>query len=230
MNKVLIVDDNPSDLKILNMLLEKKGFDVTQASDAYSAIEMMAENKFDLVFLDWMMPKVNGLEILRTIRSRTAFKKIPVIFVTSKSETRDIKKAIDEGITDYLIKPLDPMILESKVAKILKRDDAWRMSEVPEALSGNSIMKVSIQIVGISEIAIQIKSTNSIPTSEILNVESEFLKKIGIPEVQIRIHECQPQQNGFIIVGILIGMKESELKEIRKFVNATIPARVSEAQ
>lgn len=220
MNKILIVDDNPSDLKVLEKLLIKKGFDVCQASDAYNALELMDKDKYDLVILDWMMPKINGLEILRTIRSNPALKLIPAIFVTSKNEAKDIKKAIDQGITDYLIKPLDPMILESKIAKILKREDGWKMSPLFDREESNSIIKTRVQILGISEIAIQFRCNANLRPYEILQLDSDTLKNIGISEVQIRIHECHAEQNGFVALGILIGLKESELKAIRQYANS----------
>lgn len=222
MNKILIVDDNPSDLVVLNKLLIKKGFEVSQANDAYNALDILQKEKFDLVILDWMMPKVNGLDILKTIRNHQTLKTIPAIFVTSKNDAKDIKKAIDQGVTDYLIKPIDPMILESKVAKILKRDDAWKITPIHEFDGGNSTLRARIEIVGISEITIQFKSSASFRPYEILHLESEFLKKIGVAEAQVRIHECTPQQNSFLILGILIGLKESELKGIRQYANSTI--------
>lgn len=222
MNKILIVDDNPSDLIVLNKLLIKKGFEVSQASDAYNALEIMQKEKFDLVILDWMMPKVNGLDILKTIRGHQTLKSLPTIFVTSKNDSKDIKKAIDQGVNDYLIKPIDPMILESKVAKILKRDDAWKMTPIHEREAGNSTIKATIEILAISEITIQFKSSASFRPYEIMHLESEFLKKIGIDEVQVRIHECTPQQNNFLILGILIGLKESELKGIRQYANSVV--------
>lgn len=223
MNKILIVDDNPSDLKILDRLLIRKGFDVSQATDAYVTLELMTKNKYDLVILDWMMPKINGLEILKTIRSNATLKSIPAIFLTSKNEAKDIKKAIDQGITDYLIKPLDPMILESKIAKILKRDDVWKMSPFKEEGESISTVKTKIQVLGISEIAIQFKCNANLRPYEILQLDSESLRNIGIPEVQIRIHECTPDQNGYVILGILIGLKESELKAIRQYANSNSP-------
>ncbi len=215
MNKILIVDDNPSDLKVLDKLLIKKGFDVSQTSDAFSAIDILSKTKFDLVILDWMMPKISGMEILKTIRNHQELKSIPAIFVTSRNEAKDIKKAIEQGVTDYLIKPIDPMILESKIAKILKREDVWNMTPVLETEGNHSILRSHVQITGISEIAIQFKSATALRPLDHVMLESDFLKTIGINEVQIRIHECTSEQNDYRVLGILIGLSQSQLQAIR---------------
>lgn len=218
MNKILIVDDNPSDLMVLKTLLTKIGFEVFEAPEAYKALEMVGQNSFDLIILDWMLPQVSGIDLLKTIRAQKNLKVVPIIFATSKSDARDIKRAIDEGITDYIIKPVDPMILESKISRILKRDDGWKMVKVSEQASVNTFLKLKTQITAISEIALEFTSVYALPELEIIVIESDLLKGMGIAECQIRIQESKQTDDGFKNLGIFLGLKELDMKAIRLYV------------
>ncbi|MBE2280510.1 MAG: hybrid sensor histidine kinase/response regulator [Ignavibacteriaceae bacterium] len=112
--KVLIVDDEPQALKVLKYILIDLGFDVVAVTDGKSAIEV-CDISFDMIFLDIMMPGLNGFEVCRAIKDNPALRDIPVIFVTAVNSSYDLQKAFVEGAVDYIIKPINRLEVQSRV-------------------------------------------------------------------------------------------------------------------
>ena len=105
--KILLVDDEPDILDILGKKLEVEGFWVVRASDGNEGLRKTREEKPDLVLLDIMMPNKNGFTMLRELQSDEELRKIPVIMVSAKSETKSLFEGQKLGAMDYLIKPID---------------------------------------------------------------------------------------------------------------------------
>ena len=110
--KLLVVDDNEMNRDMLSRRLERKGHTVVQAEDGKAALECMKKQSFDVILLDIMMPGIDGLEVLKTIRESRSVTKLPVIMVTAKDDSTDIVQALKQGASDYITKPLDfPVVL-----------------------------------------------------------------------------------------------------------------------
>lgn len=114
--KILIADDEKQMVNIITLYLRKEGFEVTVAFDGEEALEQLYEKQFDLAILDWMMPKLNGVEVCKKIKE---LKNIKIIMLTAKSENDDEFLALEKGADDYLRKPFDPRILILRIKKIL---------------------------------------------------------------------------------------------------------------
>ena len=97
---ILIVEDEAPLLTLLRYNLEKQGFRVEEATDGQEALLRVAENKPDLVLLDWMLPTLSGIEVCRQIRRRPATRDLPVIMVTARTEDQDAVRALDIGADD----------------------------------------------------------------------------------------------------------------------------------
>lgn len=102
--KILIVEDEVSLRGALEMKLAMEGFDILQASDGKMGLEIALAEKPDLVLLDLILPKLDGITVLKELRANEAGKEIPVIILTNLNSSEMIEKAIAEGSTDYLIK------------------------------------------------------------------------------------------------------------------------------
>lgn len=120
MPKILVVDDEEDVVRLLEFRLSKEGFDVICCGDGQTAITLMEQHKPDLVVLDIMMPLMDGMEVLRQIRSRRATSKIPVIMLTAKTSSVAVDEARQLWVSDYIMKPFDPEKLVEKVRKALK--------------------------------------------------------------------------------------------------------------
>jgi two-component system, chemotaxis family, chemotaxis protein CheY len=117
--KVVVVDDTFIDKRIMTQILRSAGFNVVgEASDGEEGVEMITREKPNMVILDYVMPKMNGLSALKEIKKR--FPKMPVIMQTSESDKDIAIKLIKEGADDYIVKPLDRAIVLQKFKKIVE--------------------------------------------------------------------------------------------------------------
>src|SRR5687768_13279454 len=116
--RILIADDNPANLDILGTRLAAHGYEIITAMDGEAALESVREHHPDLILLDVMMPKRDGLEVCRILRSDTALPFIPIILVTAKGDTRDIVAGLESGGDEYLTKPVDHAALMARVNSI----------------------------------------------------------------------------------------------------------------
>ena len=118
---ILAVDDVPDNLEIVRLRLESQGYRVATAADGVEALERMREFEPDLVLLDVMMPRLDGIEVVRTMRADPALRATPVILVTAKSDTRDVIEGLDAGGDDYLTKPFEHAALLARVRSMLRQ-------------------------------------------------------------------------------------------------------------
>ena len=103
--KILIVDDEEVIRKFLKIHLAKLGYEVMEAGDGVQAIEQLGKDDFDLLICDILMPKKNGWEVIKEVKSNPKTKAIPVIALTAKNEDSDMFKGYDLGVNYYMTKP-----------------------------------------------------------------------------------------------------------------------------
>lgn len=117
--KVLIVDDAPKIRWILKYILKRNGFtNVTEAHNGKSALEVLKNKKIDLIFSDWNMPVMSGLELLNKVRSDDELKNVPFIMITAEFQKDNIANAVKAGITDYVMKPFTAKAISEKLQKV----------------------------------------------------------------------------------------------------------------
>lgn len=120
--KVLVVDDEEPILELLKYNLEKGGYEVKTASDGAKAVEIAKRFLPDLVLLDIMMPKMDGVETCRQIKDLPELEKTFVVFLTARSEEYSEVAAFDVGADDYITKPIKPRALMSRISALFRRD------------------------------------------------------------------------------------------------------------
>jgi adenylate cyclase len=118
--RILVVDDVADNVEILRMRLESLGYEVVVAEDGEQALAKVAETLPDLVLLDIMMPKIDGLEVVRRLKADATLPFIPVILVTAKAGQKDVVAGLDAGGDDYLTKPIDHGALVARVRAMLR--------------------------------------------------------------------------------------------------------------
>jgi len=119
--KVLIVDDEEDILEFVSYNLRKEGFKVFTASNASEAMKIAAEYLPHLIILDVMMPQVDGIEICRDMRQTPSLNNCIITFLTARSETYSVIAGLEAGADDYILKPIKPRVLISKVNALLRR-------------------------------------------------------------------------------------------------------------
>jgi len=117
---ILVVDDVPDNIDILQMRLESQGYEVATAGDGAEALEKIRKMLPDLVLLDIMMPKVDGIETVRRLKADGSLPFIPVILVTAKADSKDVITGLESGGDDYLTKPVDHAALSARVRAMLR--------------------------------------------------------------------------------------------------------------
>lgn len=133
---ILAVDDIPENLEILRVRLEANGYDIVTAADGEEGMAAARAHGPDLILLDIMMPKRDGISVVRELKSDPALKAIPVILVTAKADTRDIVEGLDAGGDDYLTKPFEHAALLARVRSMLRQKALHdKVQEQAESLS-----------------------------------------------------------------------------------------------
>ncbi|MBI2504768.1 MAG: sigma-54-dependent Fis family transcriptional regulator [Candidatus Latescibacteria bacterium] len=118
--RILIVDDEPFNVDLLEQQLAEQGYHTCAASDGAGALEKLPEYQPDLVLLDWMMPGMDGLEVLQRIRAEPQWRSLPVIMLTARTSTADKVAGLDAGADDYVTKPIDEAELWARIRAMLR--------------------------------------------------------------------------------------------------------------
>ncbi len=118
---VLVVEDEPAILTLLRYNLEREGFSVSEARDGEEALTQLEERRPDAVLLDWMLPLVSGIEVCRRIRRAPAWRDLPVIMLTARTEEGDRIRGLDSGADDYVVKPFSPNELIARLRAVIRR-------------------------------------------------------------------------------------------------------------
>ncbi|GIU11186.1 MULTISPECIES: response regulator [unclassified Shewanella] len=129
MSRILLVDDDLGLSELLAQLLELEGFELTLAHDGQSGLDLAIEQQFDLILLDVMLPKLNGFEVLRALRSK---KQTPVLMLTARGDEIDRVVGLEIGADDYLPKPFNDRELVARIRAIIRRTHI-QPSEAPQA-------------------------------------------------------------------------------------------------
>jgi DNA-binding response OmpR family regulator len=129
--RLLLIDDEVDMLEMLKHHLRLYGFDVHTAADGPSGLKLAQKEKLDLILLDWMMPGMNGLEVLSELKHNKKTENIPVFMFTAKGIIEDIEQAFDIGADDYIVKPVTGTELAKKIKAKLDKYEAKKRAQQP---------------------------------------------------------------------------------------------------
>ena len=150
--RILVVDDESRMRKLVKDFLVKKDFEVLEAGDGEEAVDLFFEEKdIALIILDVMMPKMDGWQVCREIRSHS---KVPIIMLTAKSDERDELLGFELGVDEYISKPFSPKILVARVEAILRRSGKGDQEDVMEI--GGILLKKTAHLVTVDGNAIEL--------------------------------------------------------------------------
>ena len=118
---VLVVEDEDALSTLLSYNLEKEGYKVAVAADGEEGLILVDERLPDLIVLDWMLPKVSGIEVCRRLRTRAETRNVPIIMLTARGEESDRIRGLDTGADDYITKPFSMTELTARIRAVLRR-------------------------------------------------------------------------------------------------------------
>jgi two-component system chemotaxis response regulator CheY len=117
---IITVDDSSTMRRIIKNTLSKLGFtNILEAVNGVEGLEVLANNKVDLIITDWNMPEMDGLTFVKTLRAKEEFKEVPILMVTTEAAKEDILTALRSGVNNYVVKPFTPETLQEKIFKLL---------------------------------------------------------------------------------------------------------------
>ena len=131
--KILIVEDNPLNMKLLEMTLRTKNYTLLKATDGEEALDMAMSERPDLIIMDIQLPKMSGLEVTRKLRETPAFSHTPIIAITAYAMKGDKERVIESGCDAYLSKPINTRELPEMIAEMLLR----RQKNKAQSTNGN---------------------------------------------------------------------------------------------
>ncbi|MDY6903245.1 MAG: response regulator [Thermodesulfobacteriota bacterium] len=138
---ILVVDDETDILELVQVTLEKEGYQVVCAVSGEKALEAAGAKQPDIIVLDLMLPGIDGLEVARRLKNKPGTTDIPIIMLTAKGEESDVITGLELGADDYVTKPFSPKILNARIRSVLRRKYASAVEDISgsEAISRHGI-------------------------------------------------------------------------------------------
>lgn len=235
--KLLIVDDEPANLRVLNQTLNDK-YRLTFAKSGKEALRLIESDKPDLVLLDVMMPEMTGYQVCETLKSQTATRAIPVIFVSALSDSNDETKGFSVGAVDYITKPICPAVVKARVQTHLSLVDVdelrrtrlqviqrlGRASEYKDNETGMHVMRMShfSKVIALAYGFSETDADNLLHAAPMHDIgkigipDSIMLKPGKLTDQEFTIMKQHPQ-----IGAEILGESDSDLIELAKLVAMT---------
>lgn len=217
---VLVIEDNPSDAEMIKFVVEGMGYQVFHLTNPFDGLELLERQVFDLVLLDWQLPNLSGIDFLKRMRRTDELKKLPVILISGRNEAKHIKTALDTGAIDYVVKPVDPMILQAKIQRVIEKRVEWAQAPVTGDKNWEGAEAAQpIEVLSLSEVGVDLKGPYE--ENQVLEVRSPVLQAIGIAGLTVRIVGVQKTGNGGrVLQGSFVGLREGDLQKIRVYLKA----------
>lgn len=229
MARILIADDQRTVLTLIESLLKSRGHDVTAVLNAQDAVDQLTRMHFDLLITDVMMPGASGFDLTRTVRKHERLQHLPVVILTGKREKKDIEAGIASGADDYVIKPIDPDVLLTKVDSLLNRKAKAATSFVKCTLKEEARWDVKTDIVEVSEIGLTLMSSLPAAVGSKVKIQSRFFQDVGIDAPTLRVVECEPadaEATAYVVQVHFVGLTEKAMTPLRMWIRSRL-ARAS---
>ena len=155
--KILLIEDEPNQVELIHYNLKAEGYDVLVALDGEEGLELALEEIPDLILLDWMLPKVSGVEVCRQLRRSKVTREIPIIMLTARSEESDKIRGLDIGADDYITKPYSIKELLARVRASMRRPSASVISD--QLIVGNIVVDLQKHLVAVDGLEVNLGPT-----------------------------------------------------------------------
>lgn len=222
MGRILVVDDDPDILKIAEPVLASAGHVVFVAEEAMRALDWLNNIEFDLLISDANMPHYNGFELVKTVRNNPRFGDLSIAMLTGLRDRHDVERAMKAGVDDYIVKPLDPLILLQKVAALFAKRPPRQYPEIH--LNGSPLSQataqINLKVVTVSELGIYISTKMHLKPGIMMDMNCEFFRNLDTtpPPMKVQTVEFDEASGEFKCHLIFLGAREAFLQKIRRWL------------
>jgi DNA-binding response OmpR family regulator len=219
---MLVVDDDPDILKMAESVLAACGHTVFTAEDAMRAMDWLNHIDFDLMLSDANMPHYSGFELVTTVRNDVKFKNLSIAMLTGLRERSDVARAVDAGVDDYIVKPLDPMILIQKVNTLFEKRPPSSYPEIDligtDWSKGSTVCAVTVE--SISELGVHAVTTLPLKVGMVLDISCDFFRELQTQPPQMKVQNVNYDAATGLYSGhlIFLGAREAFLQKIRRWL------------
>lgn len=226
--KFLMVDDDPDILKLVSVLLTAAGYEVDCCETAIDAIQALSNLTYDILITDATMPAHSGFDLIRSAKKKTELEYLSIAMLTGRSEKRDIEQALELGVQDYIVKPIDPELFMEKITKLVDRHKVKKLQK-PSVIKYNSEMSVPIKLLKITDLGLSIESPYPLVKGTIVKIDIDALKEAGLNQNRFKaIFNSKPQSSGRVIVELLLlEISETEQKILEQVAKKWSPDKLA---
>lgn len=219
---IVVLDDNKNDLLMAKFVILRMGHNPILLESPKLLIDCLQKNQVSVIVLDYDMPEMTGLEVLKRVKKVKAYAKIPVVMLTGNSSPEHVKNTVVSGAIDYIVKPIDPSIFESKINKLMVSDSADdKNAWIEYQLKKNTSSEIKIfnfsQIVSLGEITLTFKTNQSYPLGHTFFSDSTLFKELEIKNPALKVESSSAVEDGYLVKCVMLGLSEAELKKIRLY-------------
>lgn len=223
MARILVVDDDKDILKFTEKVLNHQGHMTFVAEDGWRALDYLNTIEIDLLISDANMPHMSGFQLVQTLRAQPKFKSLLIAMLTGLRERKDIQKAVAAGVDDYIVKPLDPLILMQKIDSLFKKRPPENHPEIPlENYPHLAVGKLftSVEILKVSELGLKVRLQQPVEAGQILDIDSPFFDQLQMPAPPMKVLNVKKleDKNMFEAQLMFLGARESLLQKIRAWI------------
>lgn len=221
MARILVVDDDPDILFLADKVLRDAGHTVFVAEDAIRAADWLNHVEFDLLLSDANMPHYSGFELVTTVRNDTKYDRMAVAMLTGLRERKDVERAVKMGVDDYIVKPVDPLLLVQKVNTLFEKRPPLIYPEIRligEETSASVDSPITVE--SISELGVKVVAGFAMQPGTVIDIRAEFFRQLGEPPPPLKVLSADSEaKNGkFGAQLMFIGARESFLKKVRRLI------------
>lgn len=191
---ILLIDDNMMDLKVASLSIEKQGFACHSFTDYSKALDWTSSQDVQMIFLDLQMPQISGYDLISIFRKQPQTCLVPIIIISGKNQIDDVRKAIALGANDYIVKPLDPLIIQEKLrrAEPNEKEDYFCVELNKESSKAGGYFSKSFKINSVSEFGVRIISDSPVMPGESIEATQVAKEIFGTDKLYLRCLSCEP--------------------------------------
>lgn len=228
--KFLIVDDDPAILKITSKFLELEGHEVVCCENALDALKELNSLDVDIVITDATMPAYSGFDLIRSIRKKKDLNGLTVAMLTGRSERSDIEQALELGVQDYIVKPIDPEVFVAKANNLInKHRSSAKVSPKISSSALHSQMTVPISVTRVTDIGVSIETPFLMQRGTIVDIKLKEFAEMGITSTQFKtiFSKSNKRAKSFQSELLLMDLDANQKKQLETLANRWVLKKAS---